>query len=181
MIKFPITLILGGARSGKSIFAEQMAEKSDKKLIYIATAEAHDHEMVNRITLHQSRRCDRWRTIEEPYNIADMIGEHADPEVILLIDCLTLWLSNLMCRSRDLMPHFVSLISSLENVSGPVMLVANEVGLSIVPENNLARAFRDEAGRLNKAVASAASDVIFMAAGLPMSLKKDGKVISRHL
>lgn len=181
MIKFPITFILGGARSGKSIFAEHLAEKSDKNLIYVATAERHDVEMVKRIALHQSRRSDRWRIIEEPYDIADVIGRQTHPDSILLVDCLTLWLSNLMCTAKDVMPYFVSLISSLENIEGPVMLVANEVGLSIVPENNLARVFRDEAGRLNKAVASAASDVIFMAAGLPMSLKKDGKVISQHL
>lgn len=175
MVNFPITVILGGARSGKSSFAEKLAENSGKDLFYIATAEAFDDEMTDRIHIHRSRRNDRWQTLEEPLEIVRLIEETASPDRIVLIDCLTLWLSNIMCAERDVLPYLVSLISCLENVKGPVILVSNEVGLGIVPENSLARKFRDEAGRLNVVVASVATDVLFMASGLPMPLKRDGK------
>ena len=181
MANFPVTLILGGARSGKSSFAEKLALKSEKKPFYIATAEARDDEMVRRINQHQSRRDERWLTIEEPLKIDEIIDQRAHPENILVVDCLTLWLSNIMCRDNNVMTHIIGLVSCLENIKGPIIFVANEVGLGIVPENDLARAFRDEAGRLNKAVASVASDVIFMAAGLPMAMKKSGKMVSEYL
>lgn len=175
MADHSITLLLGGARSGKSSYAEKLAEKTDKELYYIATAEAHDQEMIERIKKHQARRVNGWRVFEEPLKISETITEYATRERVILVDCLTLWLSNIMCKGHDVMPHLVGLISSLENVKGSVIFVANEVGLGIVPENKLARSFRDEAGRMNKAVASVASDVYFMAAGLPLCMKKNGQ------
>ena len=180
MSDYPITLILGGARSGKSVLAEQlaeqMAEQSGKSLYYIATAEGHDDEMIKRIKIHQGRRNNQWKTLEEPLNIAQLILETAQSDRVLLIDCLTLWLSNIMCAEGDAMSYINPLTRCLERARGPVILVSNEVGLGIVPVNKLARDFQDEAGRMNKAVAQVATDVLFMVAGLPMCLKKDGFV-----
>ncbi|PHZ85651.1 bifunctional adenosylcobinamide kinase/adenosylcobinamide-phosphate guanylyltransferase [Paremcibacter congregatus] len=174
MTEQAITLVIGGARSGKSSFAERLAEDSGKKLYYIATAEAHDAEMAARIADHQKRREDRWITIQEPLDLARVVSETAATDRVILVDCLTLWLSNIMCRDGDVEAYCEDLLAALKNIKGPVIFVANEVGLGIVPENKMARDFRDDAGRLNQAVARLAHDVHFMAAGLSLCMKRDG-------
>ncbi len=173
MSKPRITLILGGARAGKSRFAEEAAEAAGGGLVYIATAEAGDAEMVERIRHHRARRDERWRTIEEPLDLADRLATEARPGRAVLVDCLTLWLSNVMLAGRDLEQETAKLLNVLASAAGPVVLVANEVGLGIVPDNALARAFRDAAGRLNQEVAALASRVVFVAAGLPLVLKDE--------
>jgi adenosylcobinamide kinase/adenosylcobinamide-phosphate guanylyltransferase len=169
-----IHLILGGARSGKSTYAETLAETFQDK-IYLATADHNtsnqDDEMSARIRAHQIRRGEYWRTIEEPVTIYDRISDESQSGNVILIDCLTLWLSNLMFKELSLELHQNRLLESLKNVEGHIIMVSNEVGLSIVPENALARRFRDEQGRLNQTLAKAADNVVFIAAGLPLTLK----------
>lgn len=167
-----ITLILGGTRSGKSGFAQGLAEKSGKKLVYIATAEAFDDEMTDRIERHQRDRGPEWQTLEESREIADAITAHSSPKAIILIDCLTIWLSNLMLGDADIEAAITKLIDALKFAQGPVILVSNEVGSGIVPENPLGRKFRDEAGRMNQRIAAAASHVSLITAGLSLSLKR---------
>jgi len=164
-------LILGGARSGKSRHAQSLAEAFDGDLIFIATGEAYDDEMAERIDRHRADRGPRWNTIEAPIALGDAIRAHAAPDRLLLIDCLTLWVSNLMHAGRDIGDATDDLIAAMRDARGPVILVSNEVGLGIVPDNALARRFRDEAGRVNQAVAAAANEVSFVAAGLPLRLK----------
>ena len=170
--RFPgISLILGGARSGKSRFGEQLALALDDRPTYLATAEIRDEEMQGRIALHRSGRSNHWTTIEEPLAIAEQLksGE------TVLVDCLTLWLSNLMEQQRDISEETARLLEALQQHRGNVIMISNEVGLGIVPDNALARTFRDEAGRLNQRMAQAADHVFYMAAGLPMILKRDGR------
>ena len=159
--------MLGGARSGKSRHAERLLEAAGGG-VYLATAEVRDAEMRARIDLHQSRRGDNWRTVEEPVAIADIIAKADAP---ILVDCLTLWLSNLMEHERDTAAETDALINGFISAKHPIVLVANEVGLGIVPMNALARRFRDESGRLNQAMAEIAGHVVFLAAGLPLSFK----------
>jgi len=166
-----VTLILGGARSGKSRYAEKLAEDQPGGCIYIATAGAGDGEMAARIRRHRERRGARWRTIEEPLALTDAIVREAAPGHIVLVDCLTLWLANLMAADRDIAAETASLIAALGTANGPVILVSNEVGQGIVPDNALARAFRDHAGLLHQEVAAASSRVVMVAAGLPLVLK----------
>lgn len=166
-----IHLILGGARSGKSRHAQTLAEAFAGELVFIATGEAFDTEMADRIARHQADRGPRWRTIEAPLALADAIRDAAAPDRLLLVDCLTLWASNLMHANRDVAAETAELITALRAASAPVLLVANEVGLGIVPGNALARAFRDTAGRMNQMIAATADQVTFVAAGLPMRLK----------
>ncbi len=170
-----VTLVLGGARSGKSAWAESLIERpADEEwegATYLATATAGDAEMAERIRDHRERRDKRWRTVEEPLRLAETLQEHADPARPILVDCLTLWLSNLMQNERDIAIEFVALEKSLRDLVGPVVLVSNEVGLSIVPDNALARTFRDHAGRLNQQLALGADYVVFIAAGLAITLK----------
>ncbi|MGV7119281.1 bifunctional adenosylcobinamide kinase/adenosylcobinamide-phosphate guanylyltransferase [Sphingopyxis sp. 550A] len=166
-----IHLILGGARSGKSRHAQTLAEAFAGELVFIATGEAFDTEMADRIARHQADRSPRWRTIEAPLALADAIRDAAAPDRLLLVDCLTLWASNLMHANRDVAAETAELITALRAASAPVLLVANEVGLGIVPGNALARAFRDTAGRMNQMIAATADQVTFVAAGLPMRLK----------
>ncbi|WP_341895989.1 bifunctional adenosylcobinamide kinase/adenosylcobinamide-phosphate guanylyltransferase [Ferrovibrio terrae] len=166
-----ITLILGGARSGKSRLAEQLAERRNGRLVYIATAEAWDDEMKTRIAEHKARRSDRWHSLEAPIAVAEVLQALPSETGAVLVDCLTLWLSNLMHAGRDLGAETAGLLTALHSVKFPVLLVSNEVGLGIVPDNKLARDFRDAQGRLNQAVAAAADHAIFMAAGLPLVLK----------
>lgn len=168
----PIIFVLGGARSGKSRFAEERTRAfAAEENIYVATAECRDAEMESRIALHRSRRGADWRTIEAPYRLADTLAEEALANKAILVDCLTLWLTNHMLADANLDAEADKLASSLTAAKGPVVLVSNEVGLSIVPENALARRFRDEAGRLNQKIASIASEAWFIAAGLPLRLK----------
>lgn len=166
-----ITLILGGARSGKSRLAEDLAQKRDGRLVYIATAEAWDEEMRARIAEHKARRGDRWHDIEAPIAIAEILRALPADTGAVLVDCLTLWLSNLMHANRDIATETAGLLAALDAVRFPVLLVSNEVGLGIVPDNKLARDFRDHQGRLNQAVAALADHAVFMAAGLPLVLK----------
>ena len=167
-----ITLVLGGARSGKSRYAEELALSRPPPRYYLATAEARDQEMAERIRVHRVRRAEAWITLEEPLDLPGILARHAAaPDASLLVDCLTLWLSNLMGAGRDPEAATGDLLAACEAVTGHVIFVANEVGLGIVPENALARAFRDHAGRLNQAVAARAERVVFVAAGLPMVLK----------
>jgi adenosylcobinamide kinase / adenosylcobinamide-phosphate guanylyltransferase len=169
----PVTLILGGARSGKSTYAERLAEGRAGPCIYLATAQAGDAEMAARIALHRERRGARWTTHEEPIDLAGALAEVAKPENIVVVDCLTLWLSNVMHAELDVENQCEQLCRALPGLAGPVVLVSNEVGLGIVPDNALARRFRDAAGRLNQAVAAVADRVVFVAAGLPLVLKGD--------
>jgi adenosylcobinamide kinase/adenosylcobinamide-phosphate guanylyltransferase len=166
------TLVLGGARSGKSRYAERLLEENGVPSVYLATAEAGDAEMAERIRHHRERRGAFWSTIEEPLDLAARIAGEARP---MLVDCLTLWLSNLLHAGRDIERESGRLLDALAAASGPTVLVSNEVGLGIVPENALARAFRDHAGRLNQAVAAAADRVVLMAAGLPLVLKESAR------
>jgi adenosylcobinamide kinase / adenosylcobinamide-phosphate guanylyltransferase len=166
-----LTLVLGGARSGKSRHAERLVEHAAPCGTYCATAEAGDDEMRARIAAHRARRGPFWRTLETPFDLVTGIIA-ATPERPLLIDCLTLWLSNLLLAERWLDAEFATLRAALRDASGPVVLVANEVGLGIVPETPLGRQFRDDAGRLNQEMAAIADRVVFVAAGLPLVLKE---------
>ena len=168
-----LTLVLGGARSGKSAHAERLAESQPGACVYLATAEAGDEEMAQRIALHQARRGGRWRTVEEPLALTQALAENARADGCVLVDCLTLWLANLMSRGLEPERETAHLVEGCAGLRGPAVLVANEVGLGIVPDNALARQFRDAAGRLNQAVAAAADRVVFVAAGLPMILKQE--------
>ena len=164
----PLMLVLGGARSGKSRHAEGLIGALPPPWTYIATAQAFDAEMNERIALHRERRDKRWLTVEEPLELPQALAAAKGP---VLVDCLTLWLTNLMLGNHDLPGAFAAFETELLQAPGPVVLVSNEVGLGIVPENALARAFRDEQGRLNQRMAALAGHVVFMAAGLPMVLK----------
>jgi len=167
----PVTLVLGGARSGKSNFAERITVAHPRGCIYLATAEIGDEEMAERVRKHRARREAHWRTIEAPLEIAPAIMAETEQGAAVLVDCLTLWLSNLMAATGDPEKETDALIRALGQAGGPVVFVSNEVGLGIVPDNALARAFRDHAGRLNQRVAEVANNVFFVAAGLPLRLK----------
>lgn len=166
-----VTFILGGARSGKSRCAEALVRAAASAATYIATAEPGDAEMAARIAEHRRRRDSFWHTIEEPLDLAAAIRAHAEPARPVLVDCLTLWLSNLMAACRIVEHEAETLCAALRDARGPVVLVANEVGLGLVPETPLGREFRDAAGRLNQQVAALADRVVFVAAGLPLVLK----------
>jgi adenosylcobinamide kinase/adenosylcobinamide-phosphate guanylyltransferase len=164
-------LVLGGARSGKSRFAERLVEETGLRKLYIATGAAFDAEMSERIALHKDRRGDSWRTIEEQRDLAGILAAESRPDRVILVDCLTLWLSNLLFADKDLATETAGLCKSLAGLSGPVVFVSNEVGMGIVPENRLSRSFRDAQGRLNQDMAEVCSWVVFVAAGLPILLK----------
>jgi adenosylcobinamide kinase / adenosylcobinamide-phosphate guanylyltransferase len=166
-----VTLILGGARSGKSRHGEALAESRPGPCIYLATAEAGDAEMAERIRAHRARRGERWSTLEEPLDLATALQGACAPDRTVLIDCLTLWLSNLLGAGRDPAGETEGLLDVLPRLSGATVFVSNEVSQGIVPANPLARQFVDEAGRLHQALAAAADTVIFMTAGLPRILK----------
>ncbi len=172
-----LTFILGGARSGKSSYAEQLAQ-SGGRVLYVATAEAGDDEMVARIEAHRRRRPDGWDTLEAPLHLVDAIGPLRSEYDTILLDCLTLWLSNLMhdhstegAAEVDIPAEARRLLDCYAQGDESWIVVSNEVGLSLVPANPIGRRFRDELGRLNQIVAAAADEVLFMAAGLPLSLK----------
>jgi adenosylcobinamide kinase/adenosylcobinamide-phosphate guanylyltransferase len=172
MTSLSTTLVLGGARSGKSSFAERMIADSNLARVYLATATADDGEMQDRITHHRNRRGPDWTTVEEPLALIDALTQVSRPGSAILVDCLTLWLSNLMLAGRDPDVETKRLTRFLGVAANPVVLVSNEVGLGIVPESRLGRDFRDAQGRLNQAVASVVSNVVFVAAGLPLWLKR---------
>jgi adenosylcobinamide kinase/adenosylcobinamide-phosphate guanylyltransferase len=164
--------VLGGARSGKSRYAQARAEASACQLIFIATAQAFDAEMTDRIVQHRADRGERWSTVEAPLDLAGAIAAHDATDTILLIDCLTLWASNLMFEERDIAHETQKLVEAIVAARSQIILVANEVGLGIVPDNALARRFRDVAGSINQAVAAAADEAVMMFVGLPLWLKK---------
>ncbi len=169
-----ITLILGGARSGKSEKAEALALATGLQPLYLATATAMDGEMARRIAIHRARREKPWITVEEPLELPAALARHGSEDRVILVDCLTLWLSNLMAAGRSVADEIAALSEALIHSPGPVILVSNEVGLGLVPETALGREFRDWQGRLNQAIARDAQTVLFMAAGLPLVLK-DGQ------
>ncbi|WP_200939521.1 bifunctional adenosylcobinamide kinase/adenosylcobinamide-phosphate guanylyltransferase [Aureimonas sp. Leaf454] len=174
MLRNGATLVLGGARSGKSRFAEGLIEASPLDPLYIATAGApgEDSEMAARIAEHRARRGERWRDTQAPLDLCGALERHAQLGTAVLVDCLTLWLTNLMVEGRDVLAESEALVETLfQDRFSPVVLVSNEVGLGIVPDNAMARAFRDHAGRLHQSIAARAGDVYFVAAGLPLKLK----------
>lgn len=166
-----LTLVLGGARSGKSAHAESLVLGSGLQPVYVATAQALDGEMRQRIRHHRDRRSGAWQTVEAPLELATALATHASPERAVLVDCLTLWLTNVMLAERDPETESDRLLAALAAATGPVVLVSNEVGLGIVPLDALSRAFVDHAGRLHQRLAQVASWVRFVAAGLPLDLK----------
>ena len=166
-----VTLVLGGARSGKSVYAESLLDTHTGRRTYLATAEIRDDEMAARVKLHRDRRDADWGLAEEPLELAQRLVAETEKGAAVLVDCLTLWLSNVMLAERNVDEASAGLDAALGQCGGPVILVANEVGLGIVPDNKLARDFRDHAGRLNQRMAARADHVVFIAAGLPLTLK----------
>ncbi|KAB7772290.1 bifunctional adenosylcobinamide kinase/adenosylcobinamide-phosphate guanylyltransferase [Xanthomonas maliensis] len=166
-------LILGGARSGKSALAERLAADSGLEVVYLATAQALDAEMATRIAHHRDQRPAQWRCVEEPIALAAALQAIAAPERCVLVDCLTLWLSNLLGHADPTLFHRerVALLATLPSLPGQVLLVSNEVGHGIVPLGELTRQFVDEAGRLHQVLAQQCERVLFVVAGLPMVLK----------
>jgi len=165
-----ISLILGGARSGKSAYAERLVTGFPPPWVYCATAQAFDDEMRERIAHHRAQRADGWVTLETPVELAAIIASESRP---MLVDCLTLWLTNIMLAEKDIPAECGRLLAAASGARAPIVFVSNEVGLGIVPDNALARAFRDHAGRLHQDLAKLASKVVFVAAGLPMVLKDE--------
>jgi adenosylcobinamide kinase/adenosylcobinamide-phosphate guanylyltransferase len=164
-------LILGGARSGKSRHAEELAAVHKGPRVYIATATAGDEEMAMRILAHQARRGQDWATVEEPLELLAALRASARDDTFVLVDCITLWLTNLMMDKRDIAGEVEDLCDSLKALPGRICLVSNEVGLGIVPDNPMGRYFRDEAGFANQMLAQAADEAFFLVSGLPMRLK----------
>lgn len=167
-------LVLGGARSGKSAHAEQMVLACGKAPHYIATSQAFDGEMDQRIARHKSRRGRQWSLAEEPLRLCETIKAAPANCSAILVDCLTLWLSNLMHHGRDVTAESDRLIELIPSLTKPVIFVSNEVGMGLVPDNALARDFRDHQGRLNQTLAATVDRVDFIAAGLPLALKTKG-------
>jgi adenosylcobinamide kinase/adenosylcobinamide-phosphate guanylyltransferase len=172
-----IELVLGGARSGKSRYAEQQAVKSEKQVIYIATAEAGDAEMQARITRHRQDRPAHWKTVEEPIKLAEVIQKYSEENTCLLVDCLTLWLTNILFNKQGDLQQEVfeketnALFDVLTTFSGQALLVTNEVGLGIVAMDKMTRRFVDEAGFVHQKIAALSDKVVMLTAGLPQVLK----------
>lgn len=165
------TLVLGGARSGKSRFAEGLCAEGGLERHYVASGRAWDDEMRDRIAKHRLDRGDGWTTHEEPVELAARLRMIDAPGRVVLVDCLTLWVTNLMLDEADVMARSAELVALLPTLTARVILVSNEVGLGIVPDNRMARDFRDHAGRLHQMVAGVAAEVYFVAAGLPLKMK----------
>ena len=170
-----LIFVIGGCRSGKSKHALQIAEdKPGGRKIYIATCVPQDDEMRQRVAKHQRERSENWTTVEEPLLLPEAILEHSSKADVVLVDCLTLWLSNLLMETNDeakLEGKISQLTNALKNATCPLILVSNEVGTGIVPENNLARKYRDFTGHANQTAAKAAGKVIWMVAGIPVKVK----------
>jgi len=164
-------LVLGGARSGKSAYALRLAEASCAERLYVATATPGDKEMAARIARHQADRGGGWTTLEAPLEIARALQAEARPGRVTVVDCLTLWLSNLMLAKRDPEPAVAALAAAIAALAGPAILVSNEVGMGLVPDYKLGREFRDWQGRANAEIARVCDAVVFVAAGLPLQLK----------
>ena len=178
------TFVFGGARSGKSAYAEALAIESGQQVVYLATAQAGDAEMSARIAHHRARRQTGWMTVEEPLSLAAALRESCSPDRVVLVDCLTVWLSNLLfsgnCEYPEVGPidpperfhtERAALLQAIEQASGDVIFVSNEVGMGIVPQGAISRWFVDEAGRLNQAVAARCERAVWVAAGMPLWLK----------
>ena len=165
-----LTLVLGGARSGKSRHAEALARATGLPCRYIATAQAFDAEMTARIARHRADRGPDWRLVEAPLDLCGALSDVVPAEAVL-VECATLWLSNHLLAGHDLDAQTQALLAALAGCKGPVIVVSNEVGWSVVPDNALARAFTDAQGRLNQALAAQAARVVLVVAGLPMALK----------
>lgn len=165
------TLVIGGARSGKSRHAQRLAESSRAKQVLIATAEALDGEMSERIARHVADRGETWKTVESPLELCRPIERSCGERHAVVVDCLTLWLSNLMHAEMDIAAETERLMQTLRSVETPLILISNEVGMGIVPDSSLGRRFRDEQGRLNQLIAEACARVEFVASGLPLRLK----------
>lgn len=170
-MKDGLVLVLGGARSGKSSHAERLVAESGLEALYVATAEAGDAEMAERIIAHRRRRGAGWRTVEVRDDLEGALEREADEGKAVLVDCLTLWLSNVMEAGADVDARGAALVGVAQRASGLRVFVSNEVGLGLVPDTPLGRRFRDAQGRLNQMMAAAADQVVFMAAGLPLVLK----------
>ena len=166
----PLTLVLGGARSGKSAYAESLLE-AQRARVYLATARAEDVEMESRILAHRARRGPGWITVEEPLEVGRALAAQSAPGRAVLVEALTMWLANLMDAAIDPGPEIERLAGMLPGLPGPVVLVSDEVGLGVVPETELGRTFRDLAGQLNQRMARLCQRVLFVAAGLPLTLK----------
>jgi len=166
-------LVLGGVRSGKSAFAQEQVALSGKPVCYVATSQVWDDEMAERIRLHKVNRPSEWQVIEEPLALASVLESLNDPEQAVIVECFTLWLTNLLCLEDDarLAQEKAALLDIVEHFKGDLVLVSSEVGLGIMPMNAMARRFADEAGEMNQLLAKLTNRVTLVAAGLPMPLK----------
>ena len=179
-----ISLILGGARSGKSAHAQSLAEQSGLAVTYIATAQVYDDEFAARVALHRQSRPTHWKTVETPHHLAAILRREAAPDRCLIVDCLTLWLAQCICpdcvptEGVDWEKERADFLAALPALPGRIVLVSNEVGMGIVPLGEINRRFQDEQGRLNQTVVTRAQNVVFMAAGLPLALKNESLTTS---
>lgn len=168
-----VHLILGGARSGKSGYGESLAKQAGLDVIYVATAQAHDGEMSERIAQHKLDRPNHWLTIEAPLALAQTIKKHSTPNTVVLVDCLTLWLMNVMHHELDLAHEVGQVLAVLEQAQGTVILVSNEISMGVVPMGELSRRYVDNLGRLHQQIAKQAQQVTLMVAGIPMAVKSN--------
>jgi len=166
-----VHLILGGARSGKSGYAEQIAQSMSQAVTYVATAQALDSEMSERIAHHQTQRPNHWLTIEEPIQLAQVIKQHDDEGQVILVDCLTLWLMNIIYQEQDVQVAIDDFLAALQSVKGTVLLVSNEISMGVVPMGKASRDYVDSLGRLHQAIGRIADKVTLMVAGIPMAVK----------
>lgn len=171
---YKLILIIGGVRSGKSDYAQKLASKSKKPVIYVATGEALDEEMKKRIEKHRKKRADNWKTIEEPKNVDKVILNLKEKKHLILIDCLTLLISNLILanlKEKEILKKVRNLLKVLKDKQFETVIVSNEVGMGVVPAHKLGRNFRDVAGRINQIIAQRADEVYFMISGIPLRIK----------
>ena len=166
----PLTLVLGGQRSGKSAYAEGLIG-DQQSAVYLATGQVFDDEMLERVSRHQQRRPDNWITVEEPIDLAGSLRENTQSDRPVLIDSLAMWVSNLLGEGYNVETESFALVETLKDITSPLVIVSDETGLGIIPDNALARKFLDELGTLNQAIARQADRVVFIAAGLPLVLK----------
>ncbi len=173
------TLLLGGARSGKSNYAEKQAIESGLERIYIATAKVLDNEMKQRVSRHKEDRASyQWTTIEEPLALANCLQQWASPERVIVVDCLTMWVTNLLSEEPNTLKQEVdALLNSLKTLTGEIIFVSNEVGMGIIPMGELTRLFVDEIGRLHQQIAKEVDNVTLMVAGLPHRIKSNGETL----